>query len=149
MYLARYWAAGLGRRAISCYMRLGELRFDGDVDGGEVDAREGRAQDDVRSLGVEPEVELVARIVDVLGVVGLWVEAAAHDDDALRELGEVRIDCDGERDVGERAAGVDADLVRVRVHLADEEVCGTSSSSGLVVRLAFRLAAVRHVRIGW
>ncbi len=38
-----------------------------------------------------------------LGVVGLGVEAAAHEDDALGELGEVGIDGEGERDVGERA----------------------------------------------
>ncbi len=59
-----------------------------------------------------------------LGIGGLRVEAAAHDDDALSELGEVRIDRDGERDIGERASGKDGDLMRVGVHLADEEVGG-------------------------
>ena len=103
---------------------LGELGLDGDVDVGEVDARPGGAEGDVGGFGVEPEVELVARMGGELGVVGLRVEAAAHDDDALGELGEVGIDGEGERDVGERAGGVDGDLVRVRVDLADEEVGG-------------------------
>ncbi len=40
----------------------------------------------------------------------------------LRERGELRIDGDGERDVGERSGRVDRDLVRMRVDLADEEV---------------------------
>ncbi len=42
----------------------------------------------------------------------------------MRELGEVGIDGEGERDVGERASGVDRDLMGVRVDLADEEVGG-------------------------
>ena len=58
------------------------------------------------------------------GSAGLRIEAAAHDDDAFGERGEFRIDGDGERDVGERAGGVDGDLVRMRAHLADEEVRG-------------------------
>ncbi len=103
---------------------FGELGLDGDVDGGEIDAGPGGTEGDVGGLGVEPEVELVADVVDELGVVGGGVEAAAHDDDALGEFGEVGIDGDGERDVGERAGGVDSDLVRMGVDLPDEEVGG-------------------------
>ena len=50
------------------------------------------------------------------------IEAAAHEHDALRERGEFGIDGDGERDVGQRAGGIDGDLVRMRAHLANEEV---------------------------
>ena len=50
------------------------------------------AQDDVRGFGVEPEIEFVAGAGGEFGVVGLGVEAAAHEDDALRERGEIGID---------------------------------------------------------
>ena len=79
-----YCAAGLGEAAISVSMCLGELGFDGDVDGGEVDAGPGRAEDDVGGFGIEPEVELVAGMGGELGVGGVRRETAAHDGDALR-----------------------------------------------------------------
>ena len=104
--------------------RLGKTRLDGDIDGGEVDARPVRAERDVRGLGVEPEIEFMPRIVGELRIAGLRAQAAAHDDDALREFGEVRIDGDRKRNVGQRAGGIDRDLVRMRVNLPNQKVCG-------------------------
>jgi hypothetical protein len=67
-------------------------------------------------------------------------EASAHDGDAGGELGEVRIDGEGEGDVGERAGGVDGDLVGMRVDLANEEVSGV---------LVEGLGGGRAFRQGW
>jgi hypothetical protein len=103
---------------------LGELGLEGDVYGGEVDAGPGGAEGDAGGFGIEPEVELVAGMGCELGVGGLRGEAAAHDEDALGELGEVGVDGEGKGDVGERAGGEDGDLVGVGVDLADEEVGG-------------------------
>ena len=57
----------------------------------------------MRGLGIEPEVELVPRAGGELGIVGLRIEAAAHEHDALGERGEFGIDGNGERDVGHTA----------------------------------------------
>jgi hypothetical protein len=90
----------------------------------------------VGGFGVEPEVEFVAGAFGELRVGGLGVEAAAHDDDPLGEGGEFGVDAESEGDVGERAGGVDGDLVRVGVDLADEEVDGVFFD-GAGVRGAF------------
>ena len=82
-------------------------------------------------FGVEPEVELVPRIGGKLGVARLRAEAAAHDDDTLRHLGEVRIDRNGERNICERAGGVDRYLMRMRVDLANEKVRGVFRPTAL------------------
>lgn len=74
---------------------LGEGRLDGDIDGGGVDAGPVGAQDDVRGLGIEPEVELVARVAGKLRVVAVRGEAAAHEHNALGERGELRVNGDG------------------------------------------------------
>ena len=76
----------------------------------------------MRGLRIEPEIELVARTGREFRIVGLRVQAAAHDDDAPRALGEVRVDGDREGDVGERPRGVHRDLVGVGMHLADQEM---------------------------
>ena len=104
--------------------RLRERRLDGDIDRGHIDARPIGAQHDVRGLGIEPEVEFVARVGGELRIVGLRIEAAAHEHNAFGERGKLRIDGDGQRDVGQRPGGVDRHLVRMRAHLADEEVRG-------------------------
>ena len=75
----------------------------------------------MRGLGIEPEIELVARVCR-LGIVSLRIQAAAHDHNSFRERGELGIDRDGQRDVGQRPCGVDGHLVRMRSHLANEKV---------------------------
>ncbi len=77
---------------------------------------------DVRRLRVKPEIELVTRTGSELGIARLRIETAAHDHDALGERGKLRIDADGERDVGERPGGVDGHQMWVRAHLANEKV---------------------------
>ena len=58
------------------------------------------------------------------GSLGLRIEAAAHDDNALRKLREVRIDRDRQRNIGQRTGGVDRHLMRMRVNLANQKVSG-------------------------
>jgi hypothetical protein len=116
---------------------LGEGRLDGDVDGGDVDARPVGLKDDVGSLGVEPEVELVARGGGEFGIVGLWVEAATHEDNSIGESGESGVDGDGQGNVGEGASGEDGDLMGMGVDLTDEEV-GSVFADGLEIGPAFR-----------
>ncbi len=79
-------------------------------------------QDDVRGLGIEPEVELVARVGGELRIGGLRIETAAHEHDALGQRRELRVDGNSQRDVGQRPGSIDGDLVWMRAHLANEEV---------------------------
>jgi len=51
------------------------------------------------------------------------IEAAAHDYQSLGQLGEMRIERDGERDVGQGSGGVYGYLMRVGADLPDQEMC--------------------------
>ena len=51
-------------------------------------------------------------------------DASAHDHEFLREFGNLRIEAQGLREVGERAAGVYRYLVRILVDHANDEVGG-------------------------
>lgn len=115
---------------------FGEASFDGDVDGRVCDFGPGRMENGVSGFGVHPEIEFAAGIEAEFGIGGLRIDAAAHDDELLGEFGEVRVDCDGEREIGERASGVDGDLMRVEMNHADHEVrCVFGGGCG--VRRAF------------
>ena len=52
------------------------------------------------------------------------IQAAAHEDQFFRQTREFRIDGDGERKIGHRAALVDRDLMRILVDHAHQKVCG-------------------------
>ena len=121
---------------------LGEHRLDRNVHGRQIDPRPMRAQHDVRGLGVEPEIEFVARVAGEFGIVGARVQAATHDDDTLRQLGEVRIDRQRERDIRQRTGGVNRHLMRVRANLTDQEVRGV-----FVERLRVRRALRQRNRV--
>jgi hypothetical protein len=82
------------------------------------------AQHDVRASGSNQKLNSWRGLGGELRIVGLRIQAAAHHHDALGQRGKLRIDGDGERNVGQRSGGVDRHLVRMRVHLADEEVRG-------------------------
>src|SRR6185369_14330894 len=69
-----------------------------------------------------PEIELVAGIADELGIVSLGGDAPSHEDQLLCQLGELRIDRNGERQIGHRAALVDCHFMRELVYLAKQEV---------------------------
>ncbi len=131
--------AGCGRAGAGDLVEhlLGEGHLDGDVDGGDVDARPAGLKDDVGGLGVKPEVELVARGGGEFGVVRLGIETAAHEDDALGQSREAGVDGDGEGNVGEGTSGENGDLMGMGVDLSDEEV-GSVFADGLEGGLAFR-----------
>ena len=78
-------------------------------------------QHNVRGLGIEPEVEFVAR-VGGFDIVCLRIEAAAHNQDAFSQRRELRIDRDSQRNVCQRPGGVNRNLMRMRAHLTDEKV---------------------------
>ena len=123
-----YWAAGVGDLAIwptICSVKRALMEMSTVVTSMRARGREGRCG----GFGVEPEVEFVARAFGEFRVGGLGIEAAAHDDDALGELGELRIGADGEGDVGHGSGGEDGDLMRMGVDLADEEMDGVFASS--------------------
>ena len=61
---------------------------------------------------------------------------AAHEHQFLGEAGEIRVEPDGERDVGHRAAFEDRDLMRIFVDLLDHEI-GGPLGRGLRAGLAF------------
>src|SRR5581483_12344400 len=73
---------------------------------------------------IEPEIELVTRIVDELGIVSVWAQASAHEHQFLRQLRELRIDGNRLRKVGHGPAFVNRDLVRVFVNHANQEMRG-------------------------
>ena len=50
------------------------------------------------------------------------IEAAAHDDQSLRQFGEMRVERNGEGDIGQRPRGIYGHLVRVGVHLPYHEM---------------------------
>ncbi len=76
----------------------------------------------VGGFRIHPEIKFVPRRVDEFRIVGGGIQAAAHEDEFLCEFGELRIDAQGEREVGHRAALVDGDLVRIFVHHANQKV---------------------------
>jgi hypothetical protein len=71
---------------------LGEHGFDGHVHRGHVDPRPRGTKDDASGLGVKPEVEFVSRARGELRIIGLRVQAAFHEGDAFRQLGDARLD---------------------------------------------------------
>ena len=92
-----YWAAGLGDLLIASIMgwvkrALMEMST-------VVRSMRGQCapEDKVGCFRIEPEVELMARALCKFRIVGLRIEAPAHDDDALGEFGESWIYGDGER----------------------------------------------------
>src|SRR5208283_3905195 len=91
---------------------LGHAGFYGNVHGGDGDSVPGRGKDHVHGFGVPPEIKFTAIFRDpILGDDG--GDAAAHDDEFLREIGNLGIEADGLSDVRQRAAGVDGDFVRI------------------------------------
>src|ERR1019366_5289271 len=100
-----------------------------------------RAEDDVGGFGIEPEVELVAGMGGELGVIGAGGEASAHDGDAGGELGEVRIDGEGEGDVGERAR-------RSIMNLPARPACHEVPQAAMVIWVAARRSASVMVMSG-
>src|SRR5579875_1562055 len=61
-------------------------------------------------------------MIRVLRVARLRRQASSHDDDALRQFGEVRIDRERQSDVGQGTGSIKGDLVRVRVYLPYQKV---------------------------
>ena len=83
-----------------------------------------RAQHDFRRLRIEPEIEFVPRIVQEFGIVGLRTQASTHEDEFLRQFRKLRIERNGQREVGHRPAFVDRHFVRILVHHADQKMRG-------------------------
>src|ERR1700679_3641266 len=81
-----------------------------------------RSQRYMSSLRIEPEVELVARIVGKLRISRLRTQTASHNNDALCQLGEVRVDRNGKGNIRQRTSRVDRDLMRMRMHLTNKKV---------------------------
>src|SRR5487761_555962 len=101
-----------------------EARLDGNVHGRVNDAGPVRVEHGVGGFGVHPEIEFTAWTEAKFGVVCLRIDAAAHNDEFLGEGGEMRVNGDGEGKVGERAAFVNCDLMRIAMDHADHEVRG-------------------------
>src|SRR5450631_4109827 len=57
-----------------------------------------------------------------LGIVSLRIQAAAHDDEPLREFREARIDADRQRDVGQRPSGIDRYLMGMCMNLPNQKM---------------------------
>ena len=81
-----------------------------------------RAQNDFRRFRIEPEIEFVPRIVQKFRIVGLRTQAAAHEDEFLRQFRELRIERNRQREVGHRPALIDRDLMRILVHHANQKM---------------------------
>ena len=103
---------------------VGDSGFDGDVDRSADDFFPRRLQDALGGFRVEPKIKFVARAADEFGIVGARAQAAAHEDEAFGEFGKMRIDGVGKGEVGQGAAFVDGDFMRIFVNHADEEVSG-------------------------
>jgi hypothetical protein len=72
--------------------------------------------------GSNQKVELVPRIVQEFGIVGLRTQAATHEHQFLRQLRELRVERNGQREVGHRPALVDRYFAWIFVHHPDQEV---------------------------
>src|SRR5690348_5758591 len=99
-----------------------EPGLDGNVGGCPDHLFPGRSQDNLRRLRIEPEIKFVARIVGKFRIGGLRVQASAHEHQLFCQLGKLRIECDGQRQVGHRPAGIDGYVVRIAPHHADKKM---------------------------
>ena len=52
----------------------------------------------------------------------MWIQAPAHDRESLAQFREMRVNRDGEGDISQRTGGINGDLMRVCVDLADHEM---------------------------
>ncbi len=85
------------------------------------DPRPGRRQHDVRRLGIEQHVEVGREVRAGGDLRHVGVDEAAHEHQLAGERGELRVDALRKRKVRHRAGGQDRHLVRMRMHLADQE----------------------------
>jgi len=104
--------------------RFFHARFHGDVHGGEDEARPASVEDGTGGFRIHPEIEFALGRERKFGIVGLRIDAAAHDDEFFGEFGEVGIEGNGQGEVGHRAGGVDGDVVWIFIDHAHEKVCG-------------------------
>ena len=75
-----------------------------------------RVQDDVGRFRIHPEIEFVRGRERELRVVGLGIDAAAHDDQFFDQLWKFGVFRNGQRQVSHRPCGIDGDLVGILPH---------------------------------
>src|SRR5580700_5498036 len=97
-------------------------RLDGNIHGGEDHARPVRVEHGMRGFRIHPEIEFAPWTEVEFRVVRIGINAAAHDDQLLRELGEVRVQSDGQGEVGHGSGSVDGDFVGELMNHPDHEM---------------------------
>src|ERR1700691_1447427 len=98
--------------------------FNGDINRRANDFLPRRLQYALRGFRIEPEIKFVTGRADELRIVGLWAQASAHEDQALGQFSEMRIDGVGERQVRHGTTLIDGHFMRILVHHANEKVSG-------------------------
>src|SRR5581483_1663795 len=100
----------------------GHFHFDGNIGRGADNLVPRSAQDDGGCLGIEPEIEFMARIVEKLRIVAVGADASTHKDEIFREVRELRINRDGKREIGHWATFVNCDLMGILMDHPDDEM---------------------------
>ncbi len=94
-----------------------------------------RAQRHASRLRIEPEIEFVARAGREFRIIGVRIEASPHDDETLRQLGEMRVERHGKRNIGQGPRRVNGHLVGMGMDLPNQKMRRVLGD-GFGVRLA-------------